>query len=270
MSVERPLAGSDDTTTTSEAWIIKLGRYLDDATIMRGAFYGLAIGVAITLVLDYRAMLEADQLAPVITPRTANPILPAFTPSTDGEEAPQTITPEITTTPEQLNNAMTIELTNNGILELTGFIAVGTAQAFTEKIEDVGEYVKIVELNSPGGSVFDAIDISSKIREFGWTTRVSDGHLCASSCPLIFTGGKKRIAGAKAAIGVHQFFAVGEDNRSTADAISGTQRTTAKITKHLKAMNVDPALWVHALETPPQQLYYFSPEELKKFKLVTK
>jgi len=271
MSVERPLAGSADTQTTQQSWITKLAKYCDDATIMRTAFYSLAFGVAVTLVLDYRAMLEADNtIIPVLTPRTQNPILPAFTPPAEGEEAPQTIAPEITTPQEVLRQAMTIELAQDGVLQLTGFIDVGTAATFNTKIEDISEYVKIVELNSPGGSVFDALEISSKIRELGWTTRVSDGNLCASSCPLVFSGGKKRVATEKAALGVHQFFAVGENTQSTGDAISTAQRTTARITRHLEAMDVDPALWIHALETPPQQLYYFSPEELKKYKLVTK
>ncbi len=34
-------------------------------------------------------------------------------------------------------------------------------------------------------------------------------------------------------------------------------------------MGIDPALWLHALDTPPQALYYFSPEELAKYRLVT-
>ena len=34
-------------------------------------------------------------------------------------------------------------------------------------------------------------------------------------------------------------------------------------------MGVDPALWLHALETPPDRLYYLSPEELTTYKLVT-
>jgi len=270
MSVEQSLAGDAEKHVSKENWITKLGRYCDDVTIMRTAFYGLAVGVVITLGLDYRAMLEADKLAPVITPRTTNPILPAFTPPTEGEETPQTVTPEITTAPEQLNNPMQIELTSNGILSLEGFISIGTAERFEAKVADISEYVKTVELNSPGGSVFDAIAMSTKIRELGWTTKISSGHLCASSCPLIFVGGKKRIVEEKAAIGVHQFFAASKDTRTSANIISGTQRTTAKITKHLEAMDVDPALWLHALETPPQQLYYFSRDELKQYKLITK
>ena len=270
MSVEPSLAGNEEPNDGQKASLLsKLGTYLDDAMIMRTAFYGLAIGVTITLFLDYREMLKTDELAPVVTPRRDNPVLPAYLPQTGGEERPQTPTPEIITPRETLNAAMTIELSSDGILQMTGFIDVGTAEIFDEKVKDIREYVKTVDLNSPGGSVFDALAISSKIRNFGWTTKVSSGHLCASSCPLVFAGGKKRIAEANSGIGVHQFFSFGEDTRSPSEAISGTQSTTARITRHLEAMKVDPQLWVHALDTPPQQLYYFSQDELKKYKLVT-
>jgi len=207
--------------------------------VLSHPFYGLAVGVGITLFLDYQEMLKADEAAPVVTPRRDNPVLPAFTPQTEGEERLLTPAPIIDTPSE------------------------------TKEIEGIREYVKIVELNSPGGSVFDALAISSKIREFGWTTKVSKGALCASSCPLIFVGGKDRIAEEGSGIGVHQFFSFGEDTRSASEAISGTQATTARITRHLETMEVDPQLWVHALETPPQQLYYFSADELKNYKIIS-
>jgi len=273
MSVEPSLAGSEDTQEEDKTSLLsKLGTYLDDTIIMRTAFYGLAIGVGITLFLDYQEMLKADDAVPVVTPRRDNPVLPAFVPQTqtEGEERVQTPAPDITTPSETLNEAMTIKLESGGILRMTGFIDVGTAEKFSKEIEGISEYVKTVELNSPGGSVFDALSISTKIREFGWTTQVSKGALCASSCPIIFSGGEKRITEEGSGIGVHQFFSFGEDTRSASEAISGTQSTTARITRHLEEMEVDPQLWVHALETPPQQLYYFSQEELKKYKLITK
>lgn len=271
MSVEPTLAGNDPQKALEKAPLLsRLGSYIDDGMIMRTAFYGLAIGVGITLFLDYQEMLKADDTAPVVTPRRDNPVLPAFIPQTEGEERVQTPAPNITTSSEILNEPMTIKLESGGVLRMTGFIDVGTASIFEKEIEGILEYVETIELNSPGGSVFDALAISSKIREFGWTTQVSKGALCASSCPIIFAGGKKRLAEEGSGIGVHQFFSFGEDTRSASEAISGTQSTTARITRHLETMDVDPQLWVHALETPPQQLYYFSQDELKEYKLVTK
>lgn len=272
MSVEPTLAGDEPQEKGEKTSpLSRLGAYLDDGKIMRTAFYGLVVGVGITLYLDYQEMLKVDETAPIITPRRDNPVLPAFIPQTrlDGEESIQTPAPTITTPSETLNDPMTVKLESGGILRMTGFIDVGTSKLFDKEVEGISEYVKTVELNSPGGSVFDALYISTKIREFGWTTQVSKGALCASSCPIIFAGGEKRIAEEGSGIGVHQFFSIGEDTRSASEAISGTQSTTARITRHLQTMEVDPQLWTHALETPPQQLYYFSQDELKKYKLVS-
>jgi len=45
--------------------------------------------------------------------------------------------------------------------------------------------------------------------------------------------------------------------------------TTAEIISHLTLAGVDPALWLHALETPPDRLYYFNPEEMMRLRLAT-
>lgn len=248
--------------------------FFDDARILKIAFYVLLAGVVATLIYDYRALLKSQGEAELATPVRDQPVLPSFTPRTierdDNPGSPERQQPDVTTDRETLNQPMTIKLAGDGILRMTGSIAIGTAEKFAETVDSIREYIKTVELNSPGGSVFDALEISTHIRENGWTTRVSSGNLCASSCPLIFAGGKKRVAEEKAAIGIHQVFAVGEDRRSNSEAISGTQQTTAKITRHLETMGVDPVLWIHALETPPQKLFYLNREELEKFRLVTK
>ena len=51
--------------------------------------------------------------------------------------------------------------------------------------------------------------------------------------------------------------------------MSDAQVTTARISRHLSDMGVDPALWLHALDTPPRALYYLSGSELKTYRLVT-
>jgi hypothetical protein len=91
----------------------------------------------------------------------------------------------------------------------------------------------------------------------------------------MFAGGHERIASPAAAVGVHQIYAsVPAGTRpptglSAADAISDAQKTTAKITRYLEEVGVDPAVWLNALETPPDKLYYLSPDELTKYKLAT-
>jgi hypothetical protein len=113
------------------------------------------------------------------------------------------------------------------------------------------------------------MEMAKLIREKRYATEVADGALCASSCPLVFTGGVTREAGEKAAIGVHQFYAATTGDSSAAQVMADAQATTARITRHLSAMEVDPALWLHALDTPPRALYYFTPDEMGDYRLVT-
>jgi hypothetical protein len=53
---------------------------------------------------------------------------------------------------------------------------------------------------------------------------------------------------------------------ATADA----QKTAAEVSRYLASMGIDAEVWLHALDTPPDRLYYFTVAELTALKLVTK
>ena len=99
---------------------------------------------------------------------------------------------------------------------------------------------------------------------------VAEGAQCASSCPLLLAGGVTRAAGETAAVGLHQFHAPARMAAGDpAQAVSDAQVTAARIARYLGEMGVDPALWLHALDTPPQSLYRLSHAEMAKYRLVT-
>jgi hypothetical protein len=167
----------------------------------------------------------------------------------------------------KLAEKMTFDLVGDGRLIATGMIAPGTAEAFKAEVEKRGSYIKTVVLNSTGGSVWDAIAIGRLIRAKKLSTAVENGNFCASSCPLAFAGGVERRAGEKAAIGVHQVFSPTDDPAAT--NMDQTQRISAECQKYLVEMGVDPRLWIHAMETPKEELYRLKPEELMALKLAT-
>jgi hypothetical protein len=164
---------------------------------------------------------------------------------------------------------MRFELLSGGTLRAEGSIDLGAAVRFAEEIEARGEYVKSVALNSPGGSVDDALAMSMLIREKGLNTRIASKALCASSCPIVFAGGVSREADKDAVVGVHQVFNAGQARPSPEQAMSGAQSTTARIARHLDEMGIGAGLWINALETPPDRLYYLTVNEMAKFKLTT-
>jgi hypothetical protein len=240
---------------------------VDDGNILRVAFFGLLLGTASVLYVDFRE-LTANEGAALTAP--LRPILP---PALDGpSEGPM---PNVTTGTDVLDQPLEIALGTGGQLALTGTIDPGSAGRFAAEIEARGEYVQTIVLDSPGGSVVDALAIGSLIHEKGLATKVAAGSLCASSCPIIFASGATRIASNEAAIGVHQIYAAALSSdpqsalRVAGTAMSDAQSTTATIIGHLTEAGVDPALWLHALETPPDRLYYFTPEEMQRLRLVT-
>ena len=86
-------------------------------------------------------------------------------------------------------------------------------------------------LFSPGGYVVEALALGDYIRRRGLATVVLDEHLCASSCPMVFASGVKRIASDKAWIGVHQIY-IGDSLKPGTDVhreIADIQDLTAKV-----------------------------------------
>jgi hypothetical protein len=240
---------------------------VDDGNILRVAFFGLLLGTASVLYVDYRELTANEGSA------LASPMQPILPPASDGPS--QGPMPNVTTGPDVLEQPLEITLGTGGQLLLTGTVDLGSAERFATEIAARGEYVQTVVLDSPGGSVVDALAIGSLIHEKGLATKVAAGSLCASSCPIIFASGATRIASNEAAIGVHQIYAAalaGDPQnalRVAGTAMSDAQTTTATIISHLTETGVDPALWLHALETPPDRLYYFTPEEMQRLRLVT-
>jgi hypothetical protein len=104
--------------------------------------------------------------------------------------------------------AISFELASGGRLMATGTITPGSSQVFAAEIEKRGDYVKAIVLNSPGGSVADALAIGRLIRKRNFATRVEAGRYCALACPLIFAGGAERHVDPRGLIGVHQIVAV--------------------------------------------------------------
>jgi hypothetical protein len=242
----------------------------DDGVLMRGAFYGLLATAAVFLFVDIRDFAKetagaGEEYGPGYDPTTDQPVLPPAL--TDGKPQDAPVAPK--TDVAALRQPIRFELTSGGVLEARGTIDPGSAARFRKEIEARGEYVKVVSLDSPGGAVDDALAISALIREKKLTTRVRTGALCASSCPLIMAGGTVREAEKDAVIGVHQVFNGGSTRPTAEEAMAGAQATTARVARHLDAMGIGAGLWFHALETPPDRLYYLSQAQLKAFRLVT-
>ena len=74
----------------------------------------------------------------------------------------------------------------------------------------------------------DAAAMAHIIRDEKLDTRILADGYCASSCPLVFAGGVKRIADATSWIGVHQVFALTTAFGSLADGMEQAQMVSAE------------------------------------------
>ncbi|MEO3387185.1 hypothetical protein [Mesorhizobium sp. CAU 1741] len=252
-----------------------LARYLarfDDGELVRCSFWGLFVGAVIVIGLDLKALYEDPALDPNPTGGTVyvEPALPPALRPGSPMEQPLDPRDNITIDDAGLRQPMRFDLGSGGVLTAVGSIDQGSAQRFAQEIETRGEYVTTLALNSPGGSLDDAMAMARLVRERGIGVEVADGALCASSCPLVLAGGVTRTVGDNAAIGLHQFYSVTDlSTTNPAQAMSDAQATAARISRYLAEMDVDPALWLHALDTPPRALYYLSQEEMARYRLVT-
>lgn len=230
--------------------------------VLRWLFRALVVATVGVAVLDFQTLeqTQAERGSPATQKPAAEPL-----PSTLREGV---VLPRVAPNAAELGKAMTFELGPNGRLAAVGTITPGTSQAFAQEIAKRGAYVKTVVLESPGGSVQDALAMGRLIREKGLSTEVDAGRYCASSCPLVFAGGIERRARTGSAIGVHQVAAIG-DEVGGATGMDQAQRVSARCQTYLREMGVDLQVWVRAMETPHNRLYYFKPDELRELRLVT-
>lgn len=167
---------------------------------------------------------------------------------------------------------LTLEATAESLI-LTGTIAPGDGPRLKTLIADrlatwPGSPPEII-VNSPGGSVGDALTLGRALRDTGLSTAMRDTDICLSACPYIFAAGVERRAAEGARIGVHQHY-FGENTLLPAfTAVSDIQRGQGAVMEYLDEMGVDPMLMAHGLATPPDEIYLLLPEELTRYNLVT-
>lgn len=252
--------------------------------ILSSVFRLLLLMTAVFLVFDYRTIYEAANMPlPGETEREeplimeppkerdhVRPYLPRTTPLRRSSKGPAM--PGYTKPPkhDSIGQKMTFVRGPQGKASAVGRIEPGTAAEFIDFIEGQDGEVKSLYLHSPGGSVQDALKMSKLVREKNIVTLVPNDAYCASSCPILFSGGSERTVGRNAWVGVHQIYATRAAPGNLSDGMSQAQSITAEVQQHLVDMGVDTRAWLHAMKTPSDQLYIFTPKELKDYKFATK
>ncbi|MEL6748010.1 MAG: hypothetical protein AAFO79_09395 [Pseudomonadota bacterium] len=205
-----------------------------------------------------------DQLRPYLprtrpVTRSARPALTRVQPPGYSEALPETA----------LAERMVFRRGTDGRASAVGRIESGTAGDLERFLAAQGSELKEVVLHSPGGSVRDALSMARQLRALKVTTRVPDNGYCASSCPLVLSGGVERTAGAPVWIGVHQVATAQGEVGTLQQGIASAQNISAQCQQLLVDMGVDPRVWILAMATPHAQLHVMTAQELTELKLLT-
>lgn len=160
------------------------------------------------------------------------------------------------------------------IMAVEGAIAPGDADRFAAAFADAtasGEDApQTIALHSPGGSLADALSIGKIIRDAGVATLVADGAACISACPTMLFGGEERYVSRNAWVGMHQSYLADVTMVTTRRAVAEVQRLQGEVIAFTRGAGVDPGVHVHALTTPPEDVYFLIPEELEEYKVATR
>lgn len=152
-------------------------------------------------------------------------------------------------------------------LGLRGAISPGDATRIIEQLRR--DAPTIVTLDSPGGSVDDALKIGRTLREIGANTLLQPGAVCFSACPYIFAGGVARSIEGSARLGVHQH-SFGQSTILPAFlAVEDIQRGQADVLNYLGEMGINLQIMGPAMATPANEIYILAPDELREWNVVT-
>jgi hypothetical protein len=170
---------------------------------------------------------------------------------------------------EPLPERLTLTVVSGGAaILLEGAIDEGDSSRILKQIQELREQPTRVILNSPGGSVQDALELGRAIRLAGFDTEMREGDICYSACPYLLAAGVKRTVPEGAFVGVHQHY-FGESTLLPAfAAVEDIQRGQGEVMRYLDQMGIDPLVMQHALVTPPDEIYVLLPEELIRYEFI--
>lgn len=119
-----------------------------------------------------------------------------------------------------------------------------------------------IDLDSPGGALFPALEIGRLLREERASVRVRDGASCVSACVFALMGATERDVDAGAGIAIHRPSLGSEKDDATVDAMS------AQLVQYAQQMNVARGLVDDMMRIPADRLRWLRPADLVAYGLV--
>jgi hypothetical protein len=146
------------------------------------------------------------------------------------------------------------------VVILAGEIALGDTeqlQRIIKSANDLGKIVSAVRLNSTGGNLLEGVKLADGIRFGKIASVVPNGSTCASACFIAFAAGADKYASYGASIGVH---GASEKNGQETE---GSNSATVAMAKIVKELRVPADIIGRMVVTPPEQMVWLSPNNLR-------
>jgi hypothetical protein len=118
--------------------------------------------------------------------------------------------------------------------------------------------VQTLALDSPGGSVVEALALAREIADRQLATSVPERAVCFSACAYVFFAGRSRVASGD--LGVHQVAGVGI-------SVADTQFVLSEVIDALTDFDVPPGVISVMLRTKPDKMHIFTEAEKATFGL---
>jgi len=171
--------------------------------------------------------------------------------------------------PGQLPERLMLTRIDGATYRLEGAVAEGDGARVKKLLAEANPMPDTLVLQSPGGSVQDALELGRHLRDRGIATQMLAGEFCLSACPYILVGGTERQIDDSAQVGVHQHY-FGQNTLLPASfAVEDIQAGQGEVMVYLNDMGIDPMVMTHALATPPDEIYVLLPEQLREYGFVT-
>ena len=134
-----------------------------------------------------------------------------------------------------------------------------------ELAETLGISSRILDLNSSGGQIEEAIRAGDVIGESGWTLWVREGSVCHSSCVLLLAAGDMRMLAGD--VGIHRMIRIGSAATSRAELQQELQAVHGQVREYLQRNGVAFAVADLMMTVPNRDLRLLSEEELDRYGL---
>lgn len=142
----------------------------------------------------------------------------------------------------------------SGVLFLTSEIRDSDSFELRPAMRD--QSIDLVVTASPGGSLYEGLQIAAILNDNEISTYVPGGASCESSCANVFLGGMRRLVVGD--LGVHQFYSGGPSSDGTVRqdiATAATQYTTADVIGIMNQFDTPPFVYEKMFGTA--DIYYF-------------